>query len=141
MVRTLFVGISRRWRKVLLGGLLALQLVTSSCATLVSGPLQKITLNSGPSAATVTVHPGQCCTSTPASVLLRRDGGPYTITFKLEGYDPYEVQLKPSTNGWLWANLLIGNVLGLLIDIHTGAAWQLSPGQVNAALGRIGGVD
>ncbi len=108
------------------------------CATIVSGTTQNIAVSSKPGGATITVEPGDHQTVTPANLELKRDGGPYRITISHEGYEPYKVTLKTSANGWLWGNLLLGGLIGIIVDSSTGAGTKLSPEEVNANLIKAG---
>ncbi|MCH9698173.1 MAG: PEGA domain-containing protein [Gammaproteobacteria bacterium] len=108
------------------------------CATIVSGTTQNIAVSSNPTGATIVVEPGQYQnTFTPASMELERDGGPYRVTISHEGYEPYKVTLKTSTNGWLWGNLLLGGLIGIIVDSSTGAGTKLSPEEIKANLIKV----
>lgn len=109
-------------------------LAASSCATIISGTTQKIAVNSTPDGATVTSTPGNFQVTTPAQLTMRRKEGPYTLRFEKTGYQPYEVRLSTGTNGWLFGNILIGGLIGIVVDTSTGAAQKLTPGQVHANL-------
>lgn len=112
-------------------------LATSSCATIISGSTQKIAVTSMPDGATVTSTPGNFQVTTPAQLALRRKDGPYTLKFEKAGYQPYEVRLSTDTNGWLFGNLLIGGLIGIVIDMNTGAAEKLTPERVHANLTQV----
>lgn len=45
-----------------------------------------------------------------------------------------EVTLVQTQNGWIWGNILVGGIIGLAIDFGTGAAYKLTPQEVNVAL-------
>ena len=87
-----------------------------------------------PEGATVTSTPGNFQVTTPAKLALRRKDGPYTLKFEKAGYEPYEVRLVTGTNGWLFGNLLVGGLIGIVIDLTTGSAQKLTPEQVHANL-------
>lgn len=108
--------------------------VASSWATIISGSTQKIAVSSTPDGTTVTATPGNFQVTTPAQLTLRRKDGPYTLRFEKAGYQPYEVWLSTGTNGWLWGNILIGDLIGIVVDLRTGAAQKLTPEQVHANL-------
>ncbi len=83
---------------------------------------------------TITVGPGDYQAITPANLDLERDGGSYRITISHDGYEPYSVTLTTSSNGWVWGNLLLGGLIGIVVDSSTGAGIKLSPEEVNANL-------
>jgi len=112
--------------------------VFAGCATIVSGSTQSISMSSVPSGATVTAEPGGAKATTPGSLILKRKDGPYKVTFALDGHDPYSVMLTVGTNGWVWGNLIIGGIIGLVIDTSTGASTKLSPDEVNVNLVKSG---
>jgi len=110
----------------------------TSCASMISGSMQDIRLTSTPPGATVTAEPGGYRATTPTELTLRRKEGPYQITFALDGYEPYTVTLTKGTNGWVWGNLIIGGIIGLVVDMSTGAHEKLSPDELHANLIRVG---
>ncbi len=63
-------------------------------------------------------------------------GQTYTLRFMREGYPDRQVELDSSVDGWYWANILFGGVIGMLIvDPLTGAMYKL-PDEVSADLGQ-----
>lgn len=123
-----------RWLKAvavtMVGGLL------SGCATIFSGPSQAVKITSQPEAATVKVD-GKICGKTPLTTDIKRAFVP-TIRLELDGHQPYEVVLDQELNPWIWANILNGGIIGLLIDMQTGAAVDLVPGEVDVQLEKLG---
>lgn len=123
-----------------------LVLAVASCATIVSGTNQNISISSDPASATVRVldSRGQQVFSskTPATAVLKKGdgyfrGANYRVIIEKPGYKTQEVLLESSMNiGWyLVGNFFIGGFLGwLLIDPISGAMWTLAPEFVNASL-------
>jgi len=105
-----------------------------SCASIVSGTTQEIEVTSVPPGARVTAEPGDLSVRTPDVLKLRRKEAPYRLTFSMDGYEPYSVTIASNTNGWVWGNLIIGGLIGIVVDYSTGAAEALSPKQVHANL-------
>lgn len=70
----------------------------------------------------VTVKPGDMSLKTPDVLILRRKDAPYRLTFTMEGYEPYAVTIVSDTNGWIYANVILGGIIGMIIDGSTGAA-------------------
>ena len=51
-----------------------------------------------------------------------------------EGYEPVTVVLKKGLNGWVWGNILVGGIIGLIIDVATGATSKFVPSEVEVKL-------
>ena len=118
-------------------GIVISSILTTGCATLISGRTQEIRVRSNPPGATVTVEPSGEHTTTPGTLSLRRSGAPYRLLFELQGHTRQSVMLTTSTNAWVWANLLIGIVPGAfltIVDSSTGAELTLTPDDVDAQL-------
>ncbi len=113
-------------------------LMSTGCASIISGSEQEISLTSQPSGATVTVEPGGQQATTPGTLLLKRKDGPYRLNFTLDGHEPYSVMLTTDMNGWVYGNLILGGIIGFLIDSSTGASTTLNPDEVNANLVKVG---
>ncbi len=112
-----------------------LTLVSSGCASIMGGGgPQKITLNSTPSGANVTVKGIAMGSKTPGEIKLSRKNPIYVLRFEKKGYEPVEVTLVQTQNGWIWGNILLGGLIGLAIDFGTGAAYKLTPKDVNVVL-------
>lgn len=131
-----------RW----LGISLSLMVGMSSCASVMSGPNQKISLESTPSGANVKIvnRDGDqvANVTTPTTVSLRRGAGyfraaRYVATFEKEGYMTEKVPIVNDGvgNWWTMGNLLIGGLIGILIiDPATGAMYVLDPDEINQTL-------
>jgi hypothetical protein len=109
----------------------------ASCAAIMSSSHQKITFNTAPAGATVEVSdamgmPAGSC-ETPCSLDLKRKRE-YKVVISKTGYAPVEMALDRSSNGWIWGNLLLGGVIGLVIDFTSGSAYKLSPKDLNVTL-------
>ncbi len=113
---------------------LAAMLFLSSCATIMSGSKQNVKFESNPSAATIYIDEVEVG-KTPLEMLLARKNS-HDVQIKLEGYKTYETKLTKKFNGWYIGNLLIGGIVGLIIDPITGAMYNLSPNQINAQMAK-----
>ena len=123
---------------------LLLVLLCTGCASIVSGTRQKVTVNSTPSGARVSVIDSDGATvlqtNTPAVIKLNRGNGYfagsyYKVQVEADGYQPSAANIHPSLNGWYVGNILIGGVIGLLIiDPATGGMWALEPKIINVTL-------
>jgi hypothetical protein len=122
---------------VLLGALVGL---STGCAAIVGGGSnQALSIEATPSAARYTIRSSSgiemSAGSVPASVRLPRKNE-YQVDISLAGYEPRTVAITRGTNGWIWGNLVIGWIVGFIIDFATGAAYKLEPAFVNVTLER-----
>jgi len=119
----------------------------TGCASIFSGTTQDVSVRTTPGANyTVTntygkqVASGVVGEDSLATVNLMRGASyfsPHAYTLKLnkEGYRPALVNIDPGMNGWYFANLAIGGILGMLvIDPLTGAMYRLVPRSDEAML-------
>lgn len=114
------------------GGIaVALIVALTGCATIIHGGTQDIRVSSQPPGAVVRVQ--GMATTTPGVLKLERKGT-YTLVFEKEGYKAVEVQLNKTVDGWLFGNIIFGGLIGLVIDFVSGAAYKLTPSEVNSVL-------
>lgn len=115
--------------------------ILPGCASIISGSKQNVRINSRPPGATVEID-GSPAGRTPMAANLERKTS-HRVVISLRGYKPYEVTLEQKFNGWVLGNILIGGLIGIIIDSSTGATYYLTPGEIDAALqtGRLGVVE
>ena len=109
----------------------------SACATIVGGgSSQPVSIQSVPgaqftirSSSGIQMASGQA----PKTVTLPRKNE-YQIDFTAPGFQPQTIALTKGTNGWVWGNLVVGWILGFVIDFASGSAYKLEPAQVNISL-------
>jgi hypothetical protein len=116
----------------------------TSCASIFSGGPKKVTINTTPPGAKVTIYDkyGKVVSTkqSPAVVPLDRSTGyfagqEYRIVIEKPGYKPTEVRVSATINGWYFGNLLIGGLIGMVIvDPLTGAMFTLSPDHIQETL-------
>lgn len=104
----------------------------SSCATIISGSRQTVKISSEPSYATVYINEIEVG-KTPLEKSLKRNQE-YNVIIKLDGYQPYETLISKKFNAWYLGNILLGGVIGLVIDPITGAMHKLTPEELNTQL-------
>jgi hypothetical protein len=111
----------------------AITLLSSGCASIISGRTATVNIDSRPSDAEVVIHDKHgnevLTTHTPASVELRRKDGwvwpaKYTATIEKPGYQPRTVPIHSTLNPWVLGNIVIGGPIGLVVDTATGAGWK-----------------
>jgi PEGA domain len=133
--------------KILLTSMLACSLFgILSCAAIIHGKNQDIFISSQPVGAKILVDERDYGI-TPKTLGLPRvgriDGEPsakkeYKIKIVLDGFEPYEVVLQRKVDGWFFGNLLIGGVIGIVVDAVTGSMYKLNPNHVVAQMGKNG---
>lgn len=110
----------------------------SGCATIVGGGTsQPLALSSTPDGATFVVKSSSGIQmaqgTTPQTVRLPRKNE-YQVEITLPGYKPQTLAIAQGLNGWIWGNLFIGWIPGLIIDFAGGAAKKLEPRQIQVSL-------
>ncbi|CAN5400346.1 hypothetical protein BH23BAC1_BH23BAC1_21270 [soil metagenome] len=104
----------------------------SSCATIINGSRQPISISSSPSGAKITID-GIPTAATPfIAKLKRRDY--HFIKIEMDGYLPSEILLARKVSGWIAGNIVFGGLVGLILDVATGSMYRLTPEQVWAEL-------
>ena len=106
----------------------------SGCAEVVNGATEKVKLIASPDGTVATIDDARSV-STPATVDLSR-GDPHKIAFHKEGYQDQSEELTSSESGWVWGNILLGEVgiSGAASDEESGAAKKLSKTTVTVTL-------
>lgn len=114
--------------------LAALAVGVSGCATIAHGTSQQIRFESMPSGATVraTGKTTQSVT-TPGALTLSRDS-PYDVTFEKPAFLPAHAHIGQSASGAVWGNILLGGIIGIIVDLSDGAAYNLEPETVSTTL-------
>ena len=103
------------------------------CAAIIHGTKQKIPVNSSPSGAKVIVM-GAHKASTPAVIELSRSESNIVLRFEKDGYEPVDVAITRSVDGWIVGNIIFGGIIGLVVDFASGAAYKLTPNEVSVNL-------
>lgn len=113
--------------------LLAAAVTLSACATVTRGSTEDVRFTSNPSGAKVTTTLGAGCQTPCALKFSRRDT--FTATFELEG-ETREVFVGTEVAGGGVAatagNVLLGGVIGVGVDVATGAGLDHTPNPVHA---------
>jgi hypothetical protein len=133
--------------KVLLTAILACSLFgILSCAAIIHGKNQDVFISSQPVGAKILVDERDYGV-TPKTLGLprvgRMDGEPsakkeYKVKIVLDGFEPYEVVLQRKVDGWFFGNLLIGGLIGIVVDAVTGSMYKLNPNHIMAQIGKNG---
>lgn len=118
--------------------LLLVLLTSTGCASIAHGTRQGVPVNSSPTGASVAVNCGKASvlpnTVTPTTVFLKRNAEPCNITLSKEGYEDASLVFVRRMSGWFWCNLLIGGILGMVIDGADGALYNRQPESASISL-------
>lgn len=120
------------YKSSLIALLLTTFLFASSCATIFKGSSADVRVNSTPSNADIYIN-GIDKGQTPSSLTLARDDN-YVLTFKKDGYEEVKLEVNKKFDG---ATTILGNLvsfflLGVVVDVASGAAYSLEPADVSA---------
>jgi len=109
----------------------------SACATVTRGSNDAWVVNSEPPGATVTTTNGHFCPSTPCAIKMPRKSQ-FTAEIKKPGYKPASVAVTHKTASagaaGVAGNVRVGGVIGLGVDMMTGASQDLVPNPVSVKL-------
>jgi hypothetical protein len=115
-------------------------LLLTACATVTRGSTNKVQFMSEPSGALMTTSNGMNCMTPCVLEMPRKDG--FIATFKLAGYEPQVVNISTVVQGagaaGVVGNAIVGGIVGVGVDVVTGAANDHSPNPVSVTLRRSG---
>ena len=115
-------------------------LLTVNCGTIIHQTTQKIPVKSDPPGARVSVACGEVESendpqaTTPATVIVHRKPDFCQISLTREGYERADVLLGKKMSGLYIGNLLVGGIIGFIVDAANGAMWNRNPGTVDVKL-------
>ena len=107
-------------------------ILLSSCATIISGRTQKFSVNTNPDEAIVTVN--GISQNSPCSFILDRTTPSYQVKIVKKGYKPVIISIKRGINGWVFGNILLGGIIGLVVDVVSGSVYQFYPSELEQSL-------
>lgn len=112
--------------------------VGSGCATVASGGGgdQTVKVVSDPPGATVVID-GQPVGTTPAEVKLGRKTS-HTVEVSAPGYETTRLAVNSEFNPWVIGNVVFGGIIGIVVDLATGATSTLSPDELTVKLRPLG---
>lgn len=117
--------------------LLASLFLSTGCLTMQHGGSQIVPIDSEPPGVTVGIEPGGAGFETPGQAALERRSS-YIVTFEKEGFQRQTTVIESKTSWQLWRNVIwvhpIGWVIGIMIDVASGAAHDLEPESVFVTL-------
>lgn len=121
-----------------MAAVVASSMLMSGCATLFGGgSSQAVSVSATPTTVNYVIKSSSglqmASGQTPNQVKLPRRNE-YEIEFTAPGFQPQKLALTKGLNGWIWANILIGGIPGLIIDFASGSAHKLEPSVISVSL-------
>ncbi len=110
----------------------SLALTATSCSSIFNGSQQDVEIKASETGADIVIN-GNNMGKTPAKIKLQR-GKDHIIEIKKAGYDTYRITTGKSITGWFWGNLLCGGLVGMVIDLATGNAYDVEPSTIMASM-------
>ncbi len=52
------------------------------------------------------------------------------ITVEADGYAAESKQIERYISGWFWGNILLGGLIGMLVDSGSGGMWSVDDGEI-----------
>ncbi len=123
--------------KFKLAALVALSSVAlSGCATVINGNNQDYKIKTDPAGAKVTFNNGLSCESPCKLELKRRKDFRADVT--LDGYKPAYVLIQSQFGGAVVGNVLLGGIVGGVVDSANGSTNHLAPAPLSLKLAPLG---
>lgn len=109
-----------------IGVMVALTLaLLSGCATVTQGTTQPLTINTDPPGASCAVKKDDktmgVVNPTPGTVQVEKGWGALTVACQKEDHADEEARHDSEVQGWTFGNIIIGGVIGFVIDAASGA--------------------
>ncbi|MFH1362161.1 MAG: PEGA domain-containing protein [bacterium] len=128
-------------KKLFMGGVVCLLVLSiTGCASIFKGDPSMLNIMSSPEKAKVTIlgsHTGEKIKkTTPCSVTLNK-GSDYMVKIELAGYESENIVIRREITGWFWGNILLGGLIGMVIDGSTNNMWEHTPTVINIDLDKL----
>lgn len=121
---------------------LALCALSSGCASIVSGHNQSLSIETHADGKSVVDancklenDKGTWYTNSPGSAVVRRSYNDLSVRCEKSGYEPGTTATQSSTKALAFGNILIGGIIGAVVDVGSGAAYDY-PSIISVELGR-----
>lgn len=115
----------------------AVALSLGACATITRGTEEDVQFYSEPTGAEVKTSLGMSCPSTPCTLKIPRKDQ-FQATFELPGHHPESVYVSTRMSGGgaagMAGNVVVGGIIGVVVDGSSGATMDHSPNPVIANL-------
>ena len=94
-------------------------LLLQSCASILTGTSEMITIQSDPPGARILLD-AEPLGLTPSTIRVKRNVTP-TFSLLLDGYDEKQIVMRKKFNPAAILNIFVGGIIGIIIDAATGA--------------------
>jgi len=74
--------------------------------------------------------------TSPCTVYLNK-ATDYSMKINLSGYESEEIPIRRTVTGWFWGNLLLGGVIGMVVDYSTSNMYEHNPTVINLDLTKL----
>jgi len=110
----------------------------SGCATIITGKYQNVTVTSEPPGAKVRAETGEYI-ETPGCFNLQRNRD-HVLVAQYPGCEQQQRHIKHGLQGWFWGNILLGGIIGGVVDLASGSSDKLTPNKVHFSFSEAGQV-
>lgn len=108
-------------------------MMTSGCATIVHlGSTEELSVSSEPSGATVVID-GTERGVTPLATKVERKKD-HAVVLTKEGFEENQSRVESHISGWIAGNIILGGLVGLLVDVMSGGGYTIEPDKVAVTL-------
>jgi hypothetical protein len=126
--------------------LAAILAACTGCASIVSGTNQSVSITTAGATGddvagakcTLVNDKGSWYATTPSSVTVHRSYNELAVTCTLDGHQPGIASVKSATKGMAAGNILFGGIIGVGVDMSTGAAYDY-PNLIRVSMGQLTG--
>jgi hypothetical protein len=118
--------------------LVSVALGSGACATVMSSGPDRVSVTTNPSGATVFVDNKEKG-KTPVVVALDRKNSNGRFRLELPGFEPVDVARAKGINGWFWGNILLGGIIGMVVDAASGNIHKFDDEPIAVGLTRSDG--
>jgi len=107
--------------------------VQPGCASIVGGKHQTVYIESHPPGASVKTMRNDVTGISPTEFVLKRKHDQILI-FEKPGFKTKQYNLDHEIRGWFWMNILSWGIIGVIVDLVTGSAYEFEPETVTVDL-------
>lgn len=111
--------------------------LSTGCASIMNNGYSGYPVTTDPPGATVVAN-GVTFVGTPLVLAAKRDM-PHMIRIEREGCPALDTVVSSRLSGWVWGNLLLGGIIGLMMDLGSEAAYELHPNHLAVQYGELHG--
>lgn len=118
---------------------LASLVLSQGCATIINGTSQEVTVRTDPPGAVATIDGGRLSKTTPCGFDLSR-GEAHQVEVAMPGYKTTRVLVESKFGGAIFGNLLLGGIIGAVVDSASSASCYLDPDEIHIVMEAGAGV-